>query len=146
MKSEAGTGLGLIAACGAMLASAGVGGCEAPFGRIDRRTTELLAETNEQLGDETDVPRLDWEPGSKPDKYRGDEITQYDPPTENPSSRQLTFTPSGDADNVLVVELPHCHGDGGHVVYADGRVEFIEPYDKIERLVERTLANLGRTE
>ena len=55
-------------------------------------------------------------------------------------------TTGGDADNVLIVELPHCHDDGGHVVYADGRVAFIESYDKIEQLVEQTRANLGRAE
>ena len=55
------------AAALAGLATVWLAGCEAPFARLDRRTTELLAATNKELGADTIEPRLAWEPGSKPD-------------------------------------------------------------------------------
>ena len=66
-------------------------GCEAPFARIDRQTIELLGDSNERLGADSIDPRLDWEPGSKPDKYAGENLYAYDPGTENPPADALTY-------------------------------------------------------
>ncbi len=84
---------------GALLATAVLclGACESAFQKIDRRTNALLAETNTALGDDTQDPRLSWTPGQKPDKLRGEYLTEYNPPTVNPPARDLLFTPDGDA-------------------------------------------------
>ncbi len=89
------------AAALATLATAWAAGCEAPFAHLDRRTSELLNETNQGLGADTIDPRLDWEPGSKPDKYEGDELYAYQPPTENPPASELTYPPAEDAAGVI---------------------------------------------
>jgi outer membrane protein TolC len=84
-----------IAACGAISA-----GCESPMSRIDRSTTELLAETNRRLGQETLDPALGWEPGTTPPAYNG-AITDKRPATVNPASSELTFPPEVEADQVV---------------------------------------------
>ena len=76
-------------------------GCESPFERIDRRTNELLVETNDELGPETEVPGLDWPEGEKPAKQTSDYLTREDPPTANPASRHLRFTPAQDGEQVM---------------------------------------------
>ena len=83
------------------LALVGAGGCQAPFKVIDNRTTTLLAETNHDLGADTVTPRLEWETGSKPDKFRSDALHNYTPPTVNPAAEQLRFTADGDAESVM---------------------------------------------
>ncbi len=48
-------------------------------------------------------------------------------------------TLSDDASNVLVYERPDSHyGEGSNVLFADGMVRFVEPYSKVEKLVETT--------
>ena len=97
------------AAALAGLATLWLAGCEAPFARLDRRTTELLAATNLQLGADTIEPRLGWEPGSEPDKYSNEFLYAEHPPTTNPPASTLTYQPAGtltyppagDADDVL---------------------------------------------
>lgn len=74
-------------------------GCASPFDRIDGRTTRLLAETNASLGRDTVDPRLDWEPGTKPPKQRGEGIYDERPATDNPDADQLTFTPEPPRDD-----------------------------------------------
>jgi outer membrane protein TolC len=78
-----------------------IAGCESAFQRIDRRTNELLFETNDELGPETEVPDLDWPVGEKPAKQTSDFLTEEHPPTSNPASRHLSFTPAQDSDQVL---------------------------------------------
>ncbi|MHC4217233.1 MAG: TolC family protein [Planctomycetota bacterium] len=78
-----------------------VAGCESAFQRIDRRTNELLVETNDELGPETEVPDLDWPEGEKPAKQTSDYLTSEDPPTSNPASRHLRFAPAEDSDQVM---------------------------------------------
>ncbi len=86
----------------ALLTVAWMSGCsQSPLERIDARTTALLAETNDQLGAATVTPRLDWTVGEKPDKYTGDPLHDYHPPTANPAADELLFTPEGDAESVL---------------------------------------------
>jgi outer membrane protein TolC len=92
-----------LGAAAALLIAAlpGLGGCESPFQRIDRRTSELLAETNAQLGPETDTPRLDWPPGEKPAKQRGENQYDENPPTLNPTAEQMRFSPARDGEQVM---------------------------------------------
>ncbi|MHC4063356.1 MAG: DUF4190 domain-containing protein [Planctomycetota bacterium] len=48
-------------------------------------------------------------------------------------------TTRDDPDNVLIYEKPECHdGEGGSVLFVDGRVEFIEPYSQVEDLLRQT--------
>lgn len=48
-------------------------------------------------------------------------------------------TLNSNSRNVVMFEKRHCHGDeGGYVLFADGRVEFVTPYDKIEQWVAET--------
>jgi outer membrane protein TolC len=79
----------------------GLGGCESPFQRIDRRTSELLAGASADLGPETETPRLDWPPGEKPAKQTGDSLLEERPPTVNPTSGQMPFGPAQDGDQVM---------------------------------------------
>jgi hypothetical protein len=79
----------------------GLNGCEAPFQRIDRRTAELLAETNASLGPETEDPRLAYPPGEKPPKQAGENLIEEHPPTVNPTSEQMRFSPARDGDQVM---------------------------------------------
>ncbi len=55
---------------------------------------------------------------------------------------------SDEPTNVLVYERSDCHGRaGGNVLFVDGHVEFVEPYSRVEELVEQTrqrLAERGR--
>ncbi len=75
-------------------------GCASPMSRIDRSTTELLAETNRRLGQETQDPALGWPAGETPPHYNGS-ITEKQPPTTNPSSSELTYPPQVEADQVV---------------------------------------------
>ncbi len=50
-----------------------------------------------------------------------------------------------DPTNVLVYEKPGCHqNEGGNVLFQDSHVEFIKPYEKIERLVKETKERLAK--
>ncbi len=49
---------------------------------------------------------------------------------------------SDDPANVLVYEKRDCRGGGGHVLFVDGQVDFIEPYSTVEELVEQTRQRL----
>lgn len=70
-----------------------------------------------------------WCPNSDPDSTDLYECYQY-------VSGQTT---ADNADNVLVYEKPECHkGEGGTVLFLDGRVEFVEPYAHVEDLVSQT--------
>ncbi len=77
------------------------GGCQAPFEVLDNRTTALLSETNQDLGADTVTPRLEWDVGSQPEKFRSDALHDYTPPTVNPAAEQLRFTADGDAASVM---------------------------------------------
>jgi len=79
----------------------GAGGCQAPFAVIDQSTTALLAVTNQDLGADTVTPRLEWESGSQPEKFRSDALHDYTPPTANPAAAELRFTADGDAESVV---------------------------------------------
>ena len=77
-------------------------GCEPAFQRIDRRTVELLANTNsDELGPETATPRLDRPPGEKPPRLSSEHLYDYAPPTQNPTSGDLLFTAEDDAAAVV---------------------------------------------
>jgi outer membrane protein TolC len=78
-----------------------LGGCESAFQRIDRRTSELLAETNTALGEETETPRASWAPGEEPARQTSEHLLDHRPPTANPSSDQLRFSPARDGDLVM---------------------------------------------
>jgi len=84
-----------------VLALALATGCQAPFEVIDNNTTALLTRTNQDLGADTVVPRLDWGTGSKPDKFRDQSLHDYTPTTANPAAAQLRFTADGDAESVV---------------------------------------------
>ncbi len=87
--------------CASVLAFAG--GCETAFQRIDRRTTELLAQSTATLGADAIVPRVST-PTSFTLDTRDRDLYRQDVPTVNPSADELTFTPineSNDADAVM---------------------------------------------
>ncbi len=90
-----------VPALAVVLSLIGAGGCEAPFAVIDRNTTALLTETSRGLGADTVTPRLEWDAGSQPDKFRGDTLHNETPPTINPAAEQLRFTADGDAESVV---------------------------------------------
>ena len=70
-----------------------------------------------------------WCPNSDPDSTDPYECYQY-------IDGQTT---ADDPDNVLVYERPECHaGEGGSVLFLDGRAEFVEPYQRVEELVRET--------
>jgi outer membrane protein TolC len=102
-KSTARFGLNAIGWPAAVLIAAlpGLGGCEAPFERIDRRTGELLAEANADLGPETEDPRLAWPPGEKPERQAGENLLEERPATVNPTSEEMRFSPARDGDQVM---------------------------------------------
>ena len=52
-------------------------------------------------------------------------------------------TTDDDPDNVLIYEKPKCHEGGSSVLFLDGRIEFIEPYARVEELVADTWARLA---
>ncbi|MHC4273391.1 MAG: hypothetical protein ACYSUR_06940, partial [Planctomycetota bacterium] len=79
----------------------GLGGCEAPWQRIDRRTGELLAEANADLGPETEDPRLTYPSGEKPPKQASENLTEERPSTVNPTAEEMRFTPARDSDEVM---------------------------------------------
>jgi outer membrane protein TolC len=78
-----------------------LGGCESAFQRIDRRTNDLLAEANAQLGPETETPRSDWPSGEQPEKHASDNLIAERPPTINPTSEQMLFSPAHDGELVM---------------------------------------------
>ncbi|MHC4416455.1 MAG: TolC family protein [Planctomycetota bacterium] len=81
-----------------------LGGCASAMQRLDRRTTELLAETNADLGPEALTPRLSWTPDevpAEPSYPKAGDWTDGQSPTVNPTAGQLQFTPSDEADNVI---------------------------------------------
>ena len=86
--------------CAAGLAFAS--GCETAFERIDRRTTELLAQSTATLGADAIVPRI-----SMPSRFaldgRDHDLYRQDVPTVNPSADELTFTPINESDNADAV-------------------------------------------
>lgn len=47
------------------------------------------------------------------------------------------------ADTIVAYEREHHGGEGGHVLYADGRVEFIQPYSEVLRRVEESQRRLA---
>ncbi|HUU82040.1 MAG TPA: DUF4190 domain-containing protein [Phycisphaerae bacterium] len=53
-------------------------------------------------------------------------------------------TTADDAGNVLVYEKPECHaGEGGSVLFLDGRAGFVEPYERVEELIRETRGRLA---
>ncbi len=78
-----------------------LGGCESPFQRIDRRTSDLLTEANADLGPETRDPRLDWPHGKKPAEQVSENLTELRPSTVNPTADQMIFSPAGDGEQVM---------------------------------------------
>jgi outer membrane protein TolC len=95
-SGHAGTGAALLVAGLSCLL-----GCESAFQSIDRRTKELLVETNEGLGQETSVPDPAWPRGEKPREERGANINSEDLATVNPASDRIVFTPAREGDDVL---------------------------------------------
>ncbi len=77
-------------------------GCETAFERIDRRTTELLAQSTATLGADAIVPRI-----TTPSRFgldgRDRDLYRQDVPTVNPSADELTFTPISESDNADAV-------------------------------------------
>ncbi len=52
---------------------------------------------------------------------------------------------SKDPGNVLVYERPECHdAKGGHVLFVNGRVEFLQPYSQVVELVGQTRQQVTR--
>ena len=86
--------------CASVLAFAG--GCETAFQRIDRRTTELLAQSTATLGADAIVPRISM-PGRVALGGRDRDLYRQDVPTVNPSADELTFTPINESDNADAV-------------------------------------------
>jgi hypothetical protein len=78
-----------------------LGGCESPFQRIDRRTSELLTEANADLGPETRNPRPGWPDGEKPPKQVSENLTEQRPSTVNPTADQMSFSPARDGNQVM---------------------------------------------
>ncbi|MHC4142196.1 MAG: TolC family protein [Planctomycetota bacterium] len=79
----------------------GIGGCESPFQRIDRRTSDLLTEANADLGPETRDPRPGWPDGEKPPKQASENLTEERPATVNPTADQMVFSPARDGNQVM---------------------------------------------
>ncbi len=78
------------------------GGCESAFERIDRRTTELLAQSTATLGADAIVPRMSIPSGVGLDE-RDRDLYREDVPTVNPSADELTFTSIDESDNADAV-------------------------------------------
>ncbi|MEE9129485.1 MAG: hypothetical protein V3T84_05665, partial [Phycisphaerales bacterium] len=78
------------------------GGCETAFERIDRRTTELLAQSTATLGADAIVPRMSIPSGVGLDE-RDRDLYREDVPTVNPSADELTFTSIDESDNADAV-------------------------------------------
>jgi outer membrane protein TolC len=99
--AEGGSGAGwwLVAILTAALP--GIGGCESPFQRIDRRTSDLLTEANADLGPETRDPRPGWPDGEKPPKQASENLTEERPATVNPTADQMVFSPARDGNQVM---------------------------------------------
>jgi outer membrane protein TolC len=76
-------------------------GCESPFQRIDRRTSDLLTEANADLGPETRDPRPGWPDGEKPPKQASENLTEQRPSTVNPIADQMSFSPARDGNQVM---------------------------------------------
>lgn len=73
-------------------------GCSSGFDRIDRNIDSLIAESSEQLGEETAPPSLHRPSAdARPIDFRRDP-TATDLPTRNPPARELRFTPEDEAD------------------------------------------------
>jgi outer membrane protein TolC len=99
--AEGGSGAGWWLAAFVATALPWLGGCESPFQRIDRRTSELLTEANADLGPETRNPGSDWPPGEKPPKQASENLTEERPSTVNPTADQMTFSPARDGTQVM---------------------------------------------
>jgi outer membrane protein TolC len=99
--AEGGSGAGWWLAVSLAAVLPWLGGCESPFQRIDRRTSELLTEANTDLGPETRDPKLDWPEGEEPLKQVSENLTEPRPSTVNPTADQMIFTPARDGAQVM---------------------------------------------
>jgi len=99
--AEGGSGAGWWLAASLVAVLPWIGGCESPFQRIDRRTSELLTEANTDLGPETRDPRSDWPQGEKPSKQASANLTEMRPATVNPTADQMIFSPARDGEQVM---------------------------------------------
>ena len=107
-------------------------GCESSFVSIDRRTTQLLSKTSAELGGASIVPRTTDSTRLSIPFDADRDIYAEQLPTKNPSSDQLTFTPTPETDTAEAV-MARLQG------YADS------PIDAVTLDLETALSQAIRT-